>query len=108
MASQVGGWREGGHTAVNGVDDRDRNESREARPAVLYPVHAQTNGAEYRHGVFATVNEVWKNVSGVMVTTNALESTPYGGKSCKKPQQPGTARVALRRIVPTVRVQAEE
>jgi hypothetical protein len=49
-----------------------------------------------------------KNISGIIVSTYALERTPYTGKSGKEAQQAGMGRVASRRVAPFVAVEAKE
>ena len=49
--------------------------------SVFDPINAETYSSEYSHSVLATVDEVGKHVSSVIVTSNALQRSPYGWKS---------------------------
>lgn len=43
-----------------------------------------------------------------MESSNTLEASQYRRDSGEKPKQPGVRRVALGRIIPTIRIEAEE
>jgi hypothetical protein len=51
---------------------------------------------------------MWEHVSSVIVTTNALQRTPYAGQSCEESEKPGVGRSARRSILPAVDIQAKE
>lgn len=95
-------------TAIDSVDRRESDEDRKVSPRPVDSIDAECEIIQYSHAVFAAVDEVGKYVSRIVVTTNALQCTPDTGKCREESKKPRMCRVALRRIIPTVRVQTEK
>lgn len=64
-------------TAVDGVDGRKGNEEREVGMTAVYTVKTQTHGRRDRHGVLAAVGKMREAIPSIVVTTQALERSPY-------------------------------
>lgn len=71
-------------------------------------VHAQGGVVEDTEDVLSQIQQMGKCIPGVGVSTNTLESSPYGRECCEEAEKPRMRRVALHWITPMRGIQAEE
>lgn len=58
--------------------------------------------------VLSKVGKMWEGRAGVVVSAKTLQSTPYSRKSRKKAKETRVPGVALRGVVPVIRIEAKE
>jgi hypothetical protein len=95
-------------TAIYGVDGGKGDEEAQVGLTIPHAVEAKPHSRQDCHGVLSAVDEVRKHIPRVVVTSDALQGTPYRRQSGEEAQKTRVRRVALHRIVPTIRVQTEE
>lgn len=71
-------------TAVDRVHTRTSNKKRLQFVTFVDAVQTQSHVKQYRKGIFAAVDQMWKSVSGIIVTSQALQCTPNARYSGKK------------------------
>ena len=65
-----------GLTTIDGIDRRERDEDSFVLRCLLDAINTQSSVEQNSCRVFSTVDEMRKDVSGVIITSNALKSTP--------------------------------
>ena len=71
-------------------------------------VQRQRDIVEDCRAVFAKVGKMGEGGAGIVVSTKTLESAPYSWQSCEKSKEARVPRVALRRVIPVIRIKAKE
>lgn len=74
----------------------------------LDAVHAQGGVIEDTKDILPQVEEMGERISGVHVSTNALEGSPYRWEGGEEPQEPRMRGVALDWVIPVRGIEAEE
>ena len=71
-------------------------------------VERQRDVVEYSRAVFSKIGKMGKGRPSIVVSTKALQGTPYPRECCEKSQETRVPRVALGRISPVIRIKAKE
>jgi len=94
--------------AVDRIDGSECDEKSQIGLRSVDAIEAEEDGSKNRHGVFAAVDQVWEHVLGVVVTPDALQSTPDGGQCGEEAHETRMVRVAFAWVFPFIGVKTEE
>lgn len=94
--------------AVDGIDGGAEYEERFEAAGLIDAVERERHVIEDGKGVFAAVDEVWKDVAGVIVPTEALQGSPDAREAGEEAEKTRVRGVALWGVGPVIGVEAEE
>ena len=85
-----------GYTAIQRIDSRKHNEKTFVHQKIINSPQTEHCIHQYSSRILARINQMWKYVSCVNISSNTLQETPYGGQCRKEPENPRMTRIALR------------
>ena len=71
----------GGLTTIDRVDGGKGGKNCQQGVASVDPIQTQGNIVHDCHSIFSAIDEMWEDVSGVIVTSYTLQRTPNTGQS---------------------------